>query len=49
MSTYDAAYKIGHMYPLYICKISCIFEIGNIALECMKVNFRAEKIFLTSY
>ena len=30
-STYDTAYNIGHMYPLYICKISWIFETGNIA------------------
>ena len=48
VSTYDTAYKIDHMYPLYICKISWIFETGNIALECMirmKVNFRAEKYF----
>ena len=47
-STYDTAYKIGHMYPLYICKISRIFETGKIALECMicmKVKFRAEKYF----
>ena len=48
VSTYDTANKIGHMYLLYICicKISRIFETGNIALEwtiCMKVNFRAEK------
>ena len=48
VSTYDTAYEIGHMYPLYIYKISRIFEIGDIALEymiCMKVNFRAEKHF----
>ena len=48
VSTYDTAHKIGHMYPLYICKLSWIFETGNIALECMicmKVDFRAEKYF----
>ena len=48
VSTYDTAYEIGHMYPLYMCKISRIFETGNIALECMiciMVNFRAEKHF----
>ena len=48
VSTYDTAYKIGHIYLLYICKISWIFETGNIALECMicmKVNLRAEKYF----
>ena len=48
VSTYDTAYKIGHMYPLYIGKISWTFESGNIAVEsmiCMKVNFRAEKYF----
>ena len=43
VSTYDTAYKIGHLCPLYVCKISWIFETGNIALECMKVDFRAEK------
>ena len=46
VSTYDTTYKIGHLCPLYICKILWIFETGNIALECMiymKVDFRAEK------
>ena len=48
VSTYDTAYKIGHMYPMYTCKISWIFETGNFALVCMicrKVNFETEKYF----
>ena len=58
MSTYDTAYKIGHMYPLYDCKISRIFETGNIALQsmiCMKVleqkiisNLRVYNVLLAS-
>ena len=47
VSTNATASKTGHvsMYPLYICKISWMFETGNIAfaLECMKINFRVEK------
>ena len=48
VSTYDTAYKIGHLCPLYICKISKMFEAGNIALKymiCMNVNFFNRKIF----
>ena len=58
VSTYDTAYKIGHMYPLYSCKISRIFETGNIALQsmiCMKVleqknisNLRVYNVLLAS-
>ena len=36
MSTYDTAYKIGHMYLLYMCKISWIFETGNIVFVYFK-------------
>ena len=46
MSTYDTAYNISHLCRLYICKISMIFETGNIALKCMicmNVNFLTER------
>ena len=33
--TYDAAYNISHLCPLFNCKISWSFETGNIALKCM--------------
>ena len=48
VSTYDIAYNISHLCPLYIFKISWIFETGNIALKsmlCMNVNFWAERYF----
>ena len=49
VSTYDTAYSISHLYPLYICTISLIFETGNnIALKCMiymNVNFLTERYF----
>ena len=35
VSTYDTTYNISHLCPLYVCKISWIFETGNIALKCM--------------
>ena len=48
VSTYDIAYSISHLCPLYICKISWIFETGNIALKCMiwmNVKFWTERCF----
>ena len=48
MSTYDTAYNISHLCLLYICKISWIFETGNIALKCMicmNINFLTERYF----
>ena len=48
VSTYDSAYNISHLYPLYICKISWIFETCNTALKCMicmNVNFWTERYF----
>ena len=45
VSTYDTAYNISHLCPLYICKISWIFETVNITLKCMNVNFLIERYF----
>ena len=48
VSTYDTAYNISHLCPLYICKISWIFETGNFTLKCMicmNVNFWTERYF----
>ena len=48
VSTYDTAYNISHLCPLYICKVSWSFETGNIAVKCMlcmNVNFWTEIYF----
>ena len=42
VSTYDIAWKIGHMCSLYNCEISWNSETGNMAITCvicMKVIF----------
>ena len=47
VSTYDTAYNISNLCPLYICKISWIFETGNITFKCMicmNVNFEQKDI-----
>ena len=48
VSTYDTAYNMSHLCPLYICKIAWIFETDSIALKsliCMNVNFWTERYF----
>ena len=48
VSTYDTAYNISHLCPLYISKIPWIFETGNITLKCkicMNINFWTESYF----
>ena len=48
VSTYDTAYNISRLCPLYNYTISGTFETGNIALKCpicLNVNFWTERYF----